>query len=540
MIVCPNLSNPDVAREFEELKNATSEKAAYHIWSANNGNSIDKAPSGAKSVLFEQLLDYTKGDKQQAIRLKSEIYKPGYLVQEGAEEPTLSQLLDDIYGKQKESVENDVISYQRQIDKYVSDKLDASNDKTTKAVIKHKNEWVQQKQKEIIQDTQVKLAEAYGLHKNEDGTWSGNDLLVQFVEYIEGADGYYDHNTRSTYAHHVITLALNSADPSTFNHELAHHYIRMFWKSSLIQNALAAVDKPGMSDREREEALVDVITAKTTSSKFLSAVENNSFFHKFWDKFGSMLYKTFHIKNKATINALLNNAARAFLLNEQQQITNDTQALYNMLNERMFKSKTNEYSKRRTASKQAQINDNADVNYTAEQQDKTQEAISRIVSGTVAKVREYRKSPFTDSTVLIRAQIQDAEVRQFAKEIEQARKEAKEQLNKDKLTISDKYAITQSTVEKEANLKLIQSFIDDAQTELRQLASMLLSAQSTMFHSVLYKEVTNQATGLTQTIYVDASKAGQEGVIEKQLSLDELQHIYINVIGFYNNITTTN
>jgi len=56
MIVCPNLSNPEVAREFEELKNATSEKAAYHIWSANNGNNIDKAPSGAKSILFEQLL----------------------------------------------------------------------------------------------------------------------------------------------------------------------------------------------------------------------------------------------------------------------------------------------------------------------------------------------------------------------------------------------------------------------------------------------------------------------------------------------------
>jgi len=41
------LSNPQVAREFNELKEATSEKAAYHIWSANNGNSIDKAPNGA-------------------------------------------------------------------------------------------------------------------------------------------------------------------------------------------------------------------------------------------------------------------------------------------------------------------------------------------------------------------------------------------------------------------------------------------------------------------------------------------------------------
>jgi hypothetical protein len=56
MIICPNLTHPDVAREFNELKEATSEKAAYHIWSANNGNNIDKAPNGAKSVLFDNLL----------------------------------------------------------------------------------------------------------------------------------------------------------------------------------------------------------------------------------------------------------------------------------------------------------------------------------------------------------------------------------------------------------------------------------------------------------------------------------------------------
>ena len=47
MIICPILHLPDVAREFNEIKAATSEKAAYHIWSANNGNGIDKAPNGA-------------------------------------------------------------------------------------------------------------------------------------------------------------------------------------------------------------------------------------------------------------------------------------------------------------------------------------------------------------------------------------------------------------------------------------------------------------------------------------------------------------
>jgi len=52
----------------------------------------------------------------------------------------------------------------------------------------------------------------------------------------------------------------------------------MFWNSEVIQNALAAVYKEGMTDVEVEEALVDVITAKTTDSEFMSCVESQSFF----------------------------------------------------------------------------------------------------------------------------------------------------------------------------------------------------------------------------------------------------------------------
>ena len=74
MIICPNLHLPDVAREFNEIKAATSEKAAYHIWSANNGNGIDKAPNGAQSKLFNDLLRLTNGNRKEAIRLKAKVY----------------------------------------------------------------------------------------------------------------------------------------------------------------------------------------------------------------------------------------------------------------------------------------------------------------------------------------------------------------------------------------------------------------------------------------------------------------------------------
>ena len=69
--ICPNLSNPDVARDFNELVEATSEKAAYAIWSLNNGNAIDKAPNGAQSWLFNDLLAIYNQDRAQAIRAKA-------------------------------------------------------------------------------------------------------------------------------------------------------------------------------------------------------------------------------------------------------------------------------------------------------------------------------------------------------------------------------------------------------------------------------------------------------------------------------------
>lgn len=79
MIICPNLKNPDVAREFNELVQATSEKAAYYIWSLNNGNTIDKAPNGASSKLFQSLLDYYGGNRVKAIQAKAKTYSKSFL-----------------------------------------------------------------------------------------------------------------------------------------------------------------------------------------------------------------------------------------------------------------------------------------------------------------------------------------------------------------------------------------------------------------------------------------------------------------------------
>lgn len=86
MIICPNMSNPDVAREFNEIKDAIEavspgkgEIAAYQIWSLNNGNGIDKAPNGAQSKLFEDLLNYFGGDRTRAIKAKANTFGKSFM-----------------------------------------------------------------------------------------------------------------------------------------------------------------------------------------------------------------------------------------------------------------------------------------------------------------------------------------------------------------------------------------------------------------------------------------------------------------------------
>ena len=64
---CPNLSNKQVKKEFDELVDVFGEDTAYFLWDKNEGYSLDKAPNGADSKLFQSLLDNYKGDRVKAL-----------------------------------------------------------------------------------------------------------------------------------------------------------------------------------------------------------------------------------------------------------------------------------------------------------------------------------------------------------------------------------------------------------------------------------------------------------------------------------------
>lgn len=73
MRICPNLSNPQVRDEFNELVSVLGENAAYYVWEQNNGYSLDYAPNGAQSKLFQDLYDYYK-DRNKAITAKAKSF----------------------------------------------------------------------------------------------------------------------------------------------------------------------------------------------------------------------------------------------------------------------------------------------------------------------------------------------------------------------------------------------------------------------------------------------------------------------------------
>ena len=75
---CPNLSDPQIKQEFTELVQAVGEDAAYFLWNKNNGYSLDRAPNGAPSKLFSDLVTYYNGDRMKAVETKGKVYTQNF------------------------------------------------------------------------------------------------------------------------------------------------------------------------------------------------------------------------------------------------------------------------------------------------------------------------------------------------------------------------------------------------------------------------------------------------------------------------------
>lgn len=214
----------------------------------------------------------------------------------------------------------DMIDYNRsvwvnqQISRYAEDHPDAN---IVDVALQKNNleiKWNKEKLDKLMGERQKKLAEAFDLERidNEDGTYyyktkdgsRKNKLRVHFVNSLRRDDwkdedgnwhkGLFRSADGQDAFTNLILISLNDGDPTTFVHELAHHYIQTFWESDIVQRALSYVDH-GQLDLVRrfnkdprilEEKLVGEITKKVLQN------DANSWVSKFWFNFANMVKDT--------------------------------------------------------------------------------------------------------------------------------------------------------------------------------------------------------------------------------------------------------
>ena len=78
MSFCPNLSIPEVSKQFSELSNLFGESAAYYFWNKNNGHFLDKNSDGTPSELYNKALQVS-GNKVEALTVAAVSKTEGYL-----------------------------------------------------------------------------------------------------------------------------------------------------------------------------------------------------------------------------------------------------------------------------------------------------------------------------------------------------------------------------------------------------------------------------------------------------------------------------
>ena len=321
-----------------------SEGAAYYVLCKNNGYSLEFTPSGERSDLFRQLLAKNNYDYEEAIREKAEMYYSSYYDQIGGDwtMESLPDVLDE-KGEPKIEYTPQPVDFSDVLDQPIS--LDESDQMNMCEIQKNliqydlndyllkeqptslpeqqrvKEEWLAKKQKKLVDSINKDLISAFVLEKKVDKNgnvyFASKDkddqgrhkVIVQFCEYIEGGHkGVYDQTGRIEAAVNLIQISLLDGDPTTINHELAHHYVRMFWDSEVVQNAVKKLDDGDRTDGWQvrlEEKLVDEITKRTTETE------------GFWNNLREMLRGAFLWVSSPIKQNLLRKVSLAFRLNDQ-------------------------------------------------------------------------------------------------------------------------------------------------------------------------------------------------------------------------------
>lgn len=359
---CPNLNNKNIKAEFEELKNVLGEDIAYLLWHKTEGEGLGNHPGLSDSEEFQTALNQNEGDRSatiqslaQQILQNSEPYVDedqnqndnssiSSVVQSSEFNDLLNETANDgrLHSTAIEHAINNTREafVQRQIAKYLDGHKDTSAVDIYGVRIGSSVDWDQAAVDRIISDQQEKMAKIFGLEKKElpgggfiyTSTDKSRDsrLRIAFVNSIRGNDwtdedgtvhkGMFEEGTKGEEAAwNAIYLSLEAGDATTFTHEMAHYYVRTFWESQVVQDALKEVDKTlGRKKNEEdqkysqrlEEKLVEWLTDKTMkdSEKKVS----------FYEKISNLLHSFGKQINEDsnTRNNILDSLHAAFSINQ--------------------------------------------------------------------------------------------------------------------------------------------------------------------------------------------------------------------------------
>lgn len=411
-----------------------------------------------------------------------------------------------------------------------------------------KQKFNNQRQKQLLHSTQQSLIDAFGLTlqideegnrryvsaKTEDGKY---DLIVEFVAHLEDeegeAEGWYDYNAKSAIAHHVIKVATGVEEMETVNHELAHHYLRMFWNSPVVQNALGAVYKKGMTADEVEEALVEQIT-KNTNVLFSGEQEIETFGQLFWGMFNQMLYDAFGVMTKTQRDRLTNNVTAAFVINEQQTELNRSD--FQKHNGRMYSSASKRLEKIRKARMEAKAKKFQNTYNVADDVRKDQQAIQTIVSEIFSRQRMLGQHGSISGKLAVKLNNNVEIVKRFLQAIENQRNVEKQRLMSSGINEEEAKKLSANTTEELIeNLKLISDTLQQGFTEMQEVLEQFTSAEAFRFRKIAYRQLL-QENGDYERQYITNPTDVDENTITEDYDEDKLQVYGKSVIDYYSTI----
>lgn len=353
-----------------------SEEGAYYLLAMNNGYTLDKAPDGSTSELYDALMQKNNGDEVMSILDKAVVYTPDYIRQNGdwtqnfnAAEGSLEPSITTLFGNQPlcdndavKAILNDDIIVDQLVQTERQNMLE--RDITLKSRFdKLREEYVEKEIREFLEDNPDASDEDIARRRLElanlfDRTYIGSTLsyIREHLGNIFVDDGsvYYDedrdvyvgndeigelrasllNNIETRYDTYgtaiqreeetvlpvidLLRVGLLDLDPEMSITPMVKAYIKLFGNTRTIQEALQIIKKenPKISTEAAITQIAEYVTGRIKENpkkqKFYRAMDT------FWGKFKNLLRRMFFRprKNYNTRRNMLDAITVYFTANE--------------------------------------------------------------------------------------------------------------------------------------------------------------------------------------------------------------------------------